>query len=384
MELLRGEELSVRLKREGKLPLDLVARIVHPLCRALSVVHEAGVVHRDVKPSNVFLCRADAHGGLLVKLMDFGVAKVAVEADGAETTRAGVIIGTPAYMSPEQVLAARQIDLRADLWSVAALVYRMVTGVTPFGPGTFAELGIRILTVSPLPPTSVDPALPKALDAFIAKGMARRPEDRFSSARALSSALLEIAGLRPRDLSVDDRRAMKALRESPTLSPITHPGLDSIAAIRLAAEGRGARRSEPRDLFGGVGGGAHDRDAAPARSPTAASTSGIRAVSPRAPRSLFGLAIAISAAVGLLAVLMFARRVGPPSPRSVAAAGASAAPRPLDAPSPSPSAIVAAASLAAPPRTEPASATPRKPTPQRPKSTLKEEASKLWKKSDEL
>jgi serine/threonine-protein kinase len=365
MELLRGEELSARLKREGKLPLDLVARIVHPLCRALSVVHEAGVVHRDVKPSNVFLCRADAHGGLLVKLMDFGVAKVSVEADGEETTRAGVVIGTPAYMSPEQVLAAPKIDLRADLWSVAALVYRMITGVTPFGPGTFAELGIRILTVSPLPPTSIDPTLPKALDAFIAKGMARRPEDRFPSARALSSALLEIAGLRPRDLSVDERRAMKALRESPTLSPITHPGLDSVAAIRLAAAAKSVREETA------------------ARSPTAASTSGIRAVSPRAPRSLFGLAVAISAAVGLLAVLMFARRVGPP-PARAAFARTSAAPRPLETPSTSPSAIVDDAPLAAPPRTEPASATPRKPTPKRPKSTLKEEASKLWKKSDEL
>lgn len=192
MELLRGETLSQRLRHGARLPLNVAARIVVQLCRALQVAHGAGVIHRDMKPSNVFLSRTDLDQEILVKLMDFGIAKSTVEADGDETTSIGTIIGTPAYMSPEQLLC-KKLDARTDLWSVAAVVYRMVCGRSPFGQGGIAELGLRILATEPLAPSKVVEGLPPAFDAWMAKGMSRNPEERFQSARDLADALAAIA-----------------------------------------------------------------------------------------------------------------------------------------------------------------------------------------------
>lgn len=192
MELLHGETLSQRLRREQRLPLHVAARMIVQLCRALQVAHTAGVIHRDLKPSNVFLSSTDLEDEVLVKLMDFGIAKSTVEQDGDETTRQGTVVGTPSYMSPEQILS-KKLDPRADLWGVAACVYRMVCGRSPFGQGGFAELGLRILATDPLPPSAIVPELPKAFDAWMGKALARNPEDRFQSARDLADALATAA-----------------------------------------------------------------------------------------------------------------------------------------------------------------------------------------------
>ncbi len=227
MELLHGEELGDRLGREGRLPLAMAARVIHQLCRGLSVAHAAGVVHRDVKPSNVFLCRVDAHGGLLVKLMDFGIAKATLEVfdDGptssrVEATRAGAVLGTPAYMSPEQVIGASQIDERADLFSVAAMVYKMVVGLPPFGPGTFQEVSARILTADPVAPSRIVPSLRAEFDAWMKQGLAKSPENRFQSAREMAEALAAVAGLRPADLRP---RLHRSLDDTETLAPLVEP-----------------------------------------------------------------------------------------------------------------------------------------------------------------
>lgn len=257
MELLRGEELAARLRREGRLPLDVCARIVRQLCRALSAAHAAGVVHRDVKPSNVFLCEGDSDGGPLVKLMDFGVAKAARESARDEATRVGTVIGTPSYMSPEQVLASPVIDARADLWGVVATVYRMAVGQTPFGQGGFGELGVRILSASPVRPSAVDPSSPRAFDAFIDKGLAKDPEARFQSAEALADALALVAGVAFDD--ADPMPLRRALKEAPTLSPCT----ESVGAIKVGVPtpgprgggDSGVRRRRPTALRRGLGAG---------------------------------------------------------------------------------------------------------------------------------
>lgn len=238
MELLRGEELSAKLKREGRISLELAARLVRQLCRALSVAHASGVVHRDVKPANVFLCATPDHGSAHVKLMDFGVAK---PMDGdIETTRQGTVIGTPAYMSPEQVLA-KAVDRRTDLWSVGATVYRMVVGANPFGnAGAYAELGVRILSSPPIRPSSLAPDLPATFDAWIEKALAKDPNDRFQTAEELADALALVAGLsdaiEPMPLRSRASRASRAggsraLKEAPTLSP---PVAESASAISVA------------------------------------------------------------------------------------------------------------------------------------------------------
>lgn len=197
MEYLRGEELASRLRRHGRIPLLDAAHIVAQLCRALSVAHHKGVVHRDVKPSNVFLAQPHTNMAVFVKLMDFGVAKLldrgSVDDPGLKT-RIGAVIGTPAYMSPEQLLA-QNVDHRADLWGVATTTYRILTGELPFGNGTLAEMGVRIVTGTPRPPSELVPTLPKAVDAWMAKALSKSPDDRFQSAREMSEAFAAAAGV---------------------------------------------------------------------------------------------------------------------------------------------------------------------------------------------
>jgi len=196
MELLQGEELSARLKRERQLPLPLVVEIVVQLCRALTVAHEAGVIHRDLKPANVFLCKSEDEQEVFVKLLDFGVAKAALEHEDTQGTRAGTIFGTPGYMSPEQIVGETELDSRSDLWSLAVIAYRMAVGRTPFSSGGLGELGLRILTTNPPLPSSVRPDLPKAFDEWMKRGLSKQREYRFSTATELANALVEAEGKR--------------------------------------------------------------------------------------------------------------------------------------------------------------------------------------------
>jgi len=197
MEHLQGEDLTARLRRQGRIPLLETVQIIGQLCRALEVAHRAGVVHRDIKPANVFLARPHTNMSVFVKLMDFGVAKLLAASEpvsGPHSTRVGAVIGTPAYMSPEQLLA-QPVDHRTDLFGVAALTYRMLTGESPFGNGTLAEMGVRIVTLMPRSPSELVPDLPKAIDAWFTKALAKSPDDRFDSATALATALAEAAGV---------------------------------------------------------------------------------------------------------------------------------------------------------------------------------------------
>ncbi len=196
MELLRGESLSARLKRDRRIPLPLAARIVQQLSRALHVAHSAGVVHRDLKPANIFLCTPEQGDEVDVKLLDFGIAKATAEGED-ETTGQGQILGTPSYMSPEQILNEKPIDARADLFAVAAVVYRMVVGRSPFGNGAIQEIGMRVMSVEPVPPSQIWPDLPVELDMWMQRGLAKTPEERFQSARELSDFLAVVAGTTP-------------------------------------------------------------------------------------------------------------------------------------------------------------------------------------------
>jgi eukaryotic-like serine/threonine-protein kinase len=192
MELLEGEGLDATLKREGRLALAEVARIIAQLARALEVAHADGVIHRDLKPANIFLCHEE-DGESTVKLLDFGVAKATLENVSFATTMAGALIGTPSYMAPEQISMGIPVDARTDLWALAVVTYRLTTGQMPFGKGTLAELAIRIATVDPAPPTSIAGELPAAFDVWMRQGLSKKKEERFQSARAMATSLVELA-----------------------------------------------------------------------------------------------------------------------------------------------------------------------------------------------
>ncbi|HZJ52583.1 MAG TPA: serine/threonine-protein kinase, partial [Myxococcaceae bacterium] len=191
-ELLKGESLRQRLAH-GRVPLDTALDWGSQLAQGLAAAHARGIVHRDVKPDNVFLT-SDGH----VKLLDFGIAKLAEASRGEgphdlldetvtptdERTRTGAILGTPAYMSPEQVRGER-VDARTDIFSLGAILYEMLSGRRPFPGDSLAESGHAILRDEPPPLAGVPPPLMQ----LIRRCLAKEPEARFQSARDLAFAL---------------------------------------------------------------------------------------------------------------------------------------------------------------------------------------------------
>ncbi len=183
MGYVDGESLEARIKREGRLPADETRRITSELADALEYAHRSGVVHRDVKPDNVLLDRVSGRA----MLTDFGVAK---QRAGLETlTQAGVIVGTPHYMSPEQASGDRDLDGRSDIYSLGVMAYRMATGRLPFEGTALREVLVQHATRAPIPPTQIVPSLPLDLDTVITRALAKEPAQRWPNARAMREAL---------------------------------------------------------------------------------------------------------------------------------------------------------------------------------------------------
>jgi serine/threonine protein kinase len=188
-ELLSGESLAERLDREGKLPVGESVVILDSVLEALQFAHGKGIVHRDIKPDNVFLHRG-VDGEVVPKIIDFGISKVTAEQqEGLAKTQTGTALGTPYYMSPEQIRGDSDIDHRADLWSAGVMAFEMMTGRRPFVGDNYNMLIINIIT-SPAPDaTAVDPAVPSAISQVIARSLRMDRAHRFESARALREAL---------------------------------------------------------------------------------------------------------------------------------------------------------------------------------------------------
>jgi serine/threonine-protein kinase len=190
MELLEGEDLGALLGREGHLTLAHTAKLLVQIARGLGAVHAASIIHRDVKPGNIFLSRAA--GEITVKLIDFGAARL-VSRHEPRPTEPGAIIGTLHYMSPEQALGDAELDHRVDLWATAVILYRLLTGERPFHGATVSELIRSICGSRVTAPSLLEPSLPASIDAFFVRAFARSRDDRFSSALELASAFAAAA-----------------------------------------------------------------------------------------------------------------------------------------------------------------------------------------------
>ncbi|WP_437992976.1 protein kinase domain-containing protein [Sorangium sp. So ce145] len=194
MELLQGEDLNARLLRRGRLPLLEAHRILAQTGKALRSAHDAGLVHRDLKPANLFLARVDGEDEDMVKLLDFGIAKETTSKLVADASTTGEVMGSPHYMSPEQLRAERDVDARSDLWALGVILFRMVTGYLPFPGDVLAQVMTRIL-VDPIPSaTQLAPGLPPAIDAFFHRALARDRAHRFQTVRELVDEFARIAG----------------------------------------------------------------------------------------------------------------------------------------------------------------------------------------------
>jgi serine/threonine-protein kinase len=189
MELLRGQSLA-ELLQEEKLSLLRIRRIAVQLCAALGAAHQLGVVHRDIKPDNIFITQRPGQPDF-VKVLDFGVAKM-MSTEVPTTTLDGSIIGTPLYMSPEQA-AGLPVDHRADIYAVGAVLYEMLSGRPPLEADSFGKLMVKVITEPPPPlprHLSLDEPLPPALEALTLRCLAKEPEKRPQQLAEVVTALL--------------------------------------------------------------------------------------------------------------------------------------------------------------------------------------------------
>jgi eukaryotic-like serine/threonine-protein kinase len=274
MELLEGEDLDARLSRHGRLPLAAVTTLVTQAAKALGTAHAAGIVHRDLKPANIFLARVE--GDELVKILDFGVAAVASSVAGADmqATRAGTVLGTPHYMSPEQARSSKNLDHRSDLWSLAVVAYRAISGQHPFTGESLGDLIVKVCTDEFTPPSQIVTDLDPEVDRFFERALAKDPGQRFQSAKDFMNAFAALGGdgqhARPAKILViddepdlallikqrfrqqirksiyefvfagDGQGALDQLRLHPdidlALSDINMPGMDGLTFLERAAE----------------------------------------------------------------------------------------------------------------------------------------------------
>jgi tRNA A-37 threonylcarbamoyl transferase component Bud32 len=193
MELVQGETLKDTLDREGRLPLERAIHIAAQTAEALQAAHDAGIVHRDLKPANIMIGRA-RDGRDQVKVVDFDIAKGA-EVEGEEVTRHGFVVGTPEYMSPEQLMG-EQLDGRSDTYSLALVLFRMLAGGLPFQAASTQDVMIQRLTHKPLKLADVarDLRFPERLQHAIERALERRSSDRWASAAEFGHELLAVAG----------------------------------------------------------------------------------------------------------------------------------------------------------------------------------------------
>lgn len=215
LDRLNGQDLDHKLAKEPFLPLVEVQTIIRQVCGALATAHLAGVVHRDIKPPNIFL--AEEGDDRSVRVLDFGIARIqGDEAQSRKLTRPDEILGTLEYISPEQLLGQGNVDGRADLYGLGVVAYRCLTGKVPFPGDSLGEILLSITRDNPDLPSSIRPELPKAVDDWTKKALCQDRKNRFQNAQEMAEALCAIVC----SDTVDEKRNISAIvPKSSTQSP---------------------------------------------------------------------------------------------------------------------------------------------------------------------
>jgi len=333
MELLRGQDLSQLLQAQGPLPVALAAQYVLQACEALAEAHAIGIVHRDLKPANLFLT-ARADGSPCIKVLDFGISKLTSQpGSGSDMsmTRTHAVMGSPLYMSPEQMASAREVDARSDIWAVGTVLYELVTGRVPFEAESMPQLCALILQSEPAPPRSVRPDLPDGLEQIIWRCLRKDRNERYPNVAALAADLASFA---------------------PDAGPRSAERISRV----LSSSGLGS--APPTSAFSGSGAVV-----------TSTASAWVNTQTPRKSRAVWlGLAaVVITAAAG---VVLWKTSAPPTTPPADVSAGAlnrapsevvtvTQAPAPSVTPAPTPSVAPVASEVPSSPPTAPKKASPR-------------------------
>jgi serine/threonine-protein kinase len=251
MELLDGESLGAAYAREAPLPAERLADLVVPVVAGLTAAHALGVVHRDLKPQNVFL--ANAPGGIIPKVVDFGISKL-VDAETAQSlTGTSALLGTPYYMSPEQATNAKAIHASSDQYSLGVILYEGVTGRRPYQADTlYALLNAIVRGVYP-PVSSLVRGVPRELEQCVARAMAKDPQDRFPNVRELGLELMRFASPRTRVLYTSELSSPIAGQPAPLRLPAAEGVLGTSSGTLASANNELAVPHRRRGLWGRVG-----------------------------------------------------------------------------------------------------------------------------------
>jgi serine/threonine-protein kinase len=255
MEYLSGQDLDQVLERRGRLPLEEAVEYLLQAMEAIADAHAAGIVHRDLKPSNLFVSKR-ADGSPHVKVLDFGISK-AFDATGAQQvnlTATSMTLGSPLYMSPEQVRSSKMVDARTDVWALGIIAYEVLAGVQPFDAETVTGLCAKIVADEPPPLRSIRPDVPAAFEAVVLRCLEKNPASRYQSVAELALALRPFAsaearasvtritrstgGLKPTLASAGDRVSQADARSS-TPRPSETVGNAETVASWQGAERRG-------------------------------------------------------------------------------------------------------------------------------------------------
>jgi len=321
MEYLEGSDLGAILHTRGPLPVDDAVDYVLQACEAIANAHVLGIVHRDLKPSNLMLVSL-SDGSACVKVLDFGISKIAAR-DGRESamnmTRTAAVLGSPLYMSPEQMMSAKDVDARTDIWALGTILYEILAGRPPFVADTLPALGVLIATTPAEPIRDVRPDVAPGLEAVVARCLAKSRDERFANVAEVAEALAPFAPERSR-VSIErtsrilqasgggrfERTPAKPLKSQSTRGATPVPGMRTATALPHA--GNTATASN----WGRTAGGGASR------------------------RQIATVLVALAALLtmaSLVAFLAFGRR-SPPAPASSATAPPSAAALPPPTPLP--------------------------------------------------
>jgi serine/threonine-protein kinase len=245
MEYVEGKTLREMLDSGVVLPTEMIGRIVARIANALHYAHENHVVHRDIKPANIMIT-----SNRDVKIMDFGIAQIPT----GSRTQLGTVLGSPKYMAPEQVVG-QPTDGRTDIFALGVVLYEMLTGTTPFNGDNLSAIMYQVLNAEPAPPSTVNPRVPPAFDRIVRRALAKRPEDRYQTAREFAREVRNPDEAASRQTRRPPARSVKAIQagslseDEPTT--LLLPGKAGEAAAAARREGRVKRAAEPSGARGG-------------------------------------------------------------------------------------------------------------------------------------